>query len=146
MAKKKIPKSRKVRLVVFGIPCVVAFLFCCLTVVRDAYKIIALTNEEKALVEKLDNLKNQKELLENEIEKLHDSEYLARFARENYYYTKEGEYVIKKTELEELESDTEEELSLIKNALETVKNNGKIVVFISLGALAFIIIQVIKRK
>ena len=38
MAKKKIPKSRKVRLVVFGIPCLLAFLFFCTTILTYTYK------------------------------------------------------------------------------------------------------------
>jgi len=33
--------------------------------------------------------------LKNEINKLQDKDYVARYARENYLYTKDGEYVIK---------------------------------------------------
>lgn len=147
MSKKKIPKSRKARLIAFGIPCIVAFVVCIFNVITYSYKIIALSNEEKMLVKKLDDLKTEKELLDIEIEKLQDSEYLARYAREKYYYTKDGEYVIKSSALKEQEiEDVSSELNIIQSTLNTFKNNGKLVVFLSLGMLLFIIVQVIRRK
>ncbi len=61
----------------------------------------ALTN-----VTSLNKLKNKLELdlsvieekkvdLENEITKLEDEEYVARYAREKYLFSKKGEYIIK---------------------------------------------------
>ena len=40
-------------------------------------------------------MKESEEDLSNEIERLKDPDYLARYARENYSYSKDGEYIIK---------------------------------------------------
>lgn len=37
----------------------------------------------------------EEELLKSEIQKLQDSEYIARYAREKYLYSKNGELIIK---------------------------------------------------
>lgn len=37
----------------------------------------------------------EEELLKSEIEKLQDDEYIARYAREKYLYSKDGEIIIK---------------------------------------------------
>lgn len=45
--------------------------------------------------EKLLSLKKQESQLSNDVKKLQDPEYLEKYLREKYHYTKEGEYVIK---------------------------------------------------
>ena len=40
-------------------------------------------------------LKEDEENLNIELKKLQDPDYIARFARENYLYSKNGEYIIK---------------------------------------------------
>ena len=46
---------------------------------------------EKAYKERLE----EEELLKSEINKLQDEEYIARYAREKYLYSKDGEIIIK---------------------------------------------------
>ena len=46
---------------------------------------------EKAYKERLE----EEELLKSEINKLQDEEYIARYAREKYLYSKDGELIIK---------------------------------------------------
>ena len=41
------------------------------------------------------NLKKEEKDLNVQIEQLNDPEYLASYARENYSYSKDGEYIIK---------------------------------------------------
>ena len=54
-----------------------------------------LNNEQIDLENDLIALKEEENNLKNEIEKLKDDDYLARYARENYMYSKDGEYIIK---------------------------------------------------
>ena len=58
-------------------------------------KIIDKYQEKKALEEKYATLVNEEELLEKEVNKLQDPEYIAKYAREKYLYSKDGEYIIK---------------------------------------------------
>lgn len=52
-------------------------------------------NESKELKETISSLKKNEDYLNNEIKKLEDSEYLARYAREKYFYSKDGEFIIR---------------------------------------------------
>ena len=58
-------------------------------------KIIDKYQEKKDLEEKYATLVNEEELLEKEVNKLQDPEYIAKYAREKYLYSKDGEYIIK---------------------------------------------------
>lgn len=60
-----------------------------------------LKNQEQELKEKLVALELEEENLNGEIIKLKDPDYIAKYAREKYYYTKDGEYVIKMEEKED---------------------------------------------
>ena len=51
--------------------------------------------EKGELKEKLASLKDKEEELEADVNKLQDSDYVARYAREKYFYSKDGEYILK---------------------------------------------------
>ena len=55
------------------------------------YKIRARENLKEELV----NLQREEEILENNLRKMADEEYIARFARERYLYSKQGELIIR---------------------------------------------------
>ena len=88
-------KNKKTRIFVLGIVSLTCFVLLCVNAFTYTYKIVSLSKKEKELTIKLNELKELKESLDNEIEKLHDPEYIERFAREEYLYTKPNEYVIK---------------------------------------------------
>lgn len=54
-----------------------------------------LTNQKKDLVVQINALKAKEEELETDINKLADPEYIAKYAREKYLYSRDGEFVIK---------------------------------------------------
>ena len=89
---KKVPKKAKRRLVLFGPIAMFIIGYSIFTLITTLYE---LSKEEKILNEKLTSLKADAKSLKTEINKLQDKEYIARYARENYLYTKNGEYVIK---------------------------------------------------
>lgn len=150
--KKVITKKSKGRLLLLGSLSVIAFVFFCINVVSYTYKIVTLTKQEKTLSLKLDDLKTKKEELTVEIEKLQDPDYLARYARETYYYSKDGEYVIKVGDKDALEEQTTEytnQISDIEQKLNDIKKictKYKYVICTSTAFLGIAIIYVVKKS
>lgn len=104
MKKKKV--KLKVRtLVVFAITIMLfGYLFY-----SGIYYLVSKKNYESekiVLQNKLNNLKDKETDLNSEINKLKDDDYLARYAREEYLYSKKGEYVIRIEEKKEEEKET----------------------------------------
>ena len=101
------------------------------TLISSTFNYISLRREEKELKEYLLSLQEEKSDLKIEIEKLKDPEYIAQFAKENYLYTTDGEYVIK----------IEEKINEIK---EKEQNKNKFT-YISIGLVAIPAFIVIKK-
>lgn len=137
MAKKKVPKKAKRRLIVFGPIAIFVIIYCAFTLVTTAINLYELKNEEKQLNEELKNLKSDASDLKTEITKLQDKDYVARYARENYLYTKNGEYVIKTEETNE-------------KAKQETKKDEKYIIYACAGIALFIVLFIIvkhhKRK
>ena len=68
------------------------FVFCLSYEIYDIHK---LKIEERQLREEYKKLKKNEKDLKVQIEQLNDPEYLASYARKNYSYSKDGEYIIK---------------------------------------------------
>lgn len=68
-------------------------------VISDATRLwlqIAEKNkEQKFLKEQLVNLQDDEQYLKTEVTKLQDPDYVARYAREKYLYSKDGEFTIR---------------------------------------------------
>ncbi len=109
MNKKKVSKNVKRRLTLLGPIFIGVFIVCTITIFTYVYKIQTLREEQAELNEQLQGLQTEEEELSSEISKLKDPEYIAKYARENYYYTKDGEYVIKIEEKEATETKNEVE-------------------------------------
>jgi cell division protein DivIC len=58
-------------------------------------EVIDKNREAQTLAEKIEELTDEQAYLEVEVEKLNDPEYVARYARERYLYSKDGEFTIK---------------------------------------------------
>ena len=100
MAKKKrIPKASRSRLIVFGTISCGILVYAIVNLCIYSYQIKNLSEQKKALGNELNSLKETEENLQTEINRLQDEDYLARYARENYLYTKNGEYVIQVNEI-----------------------------------------------
>lgn len=70
----------------------------CLGPVRQ---IINNKKEQEKLTQKYNDLLENEENLEGEVVKLQDPEYVAKYAREKYLFTKEGELIIDMSSIEE---------------------------------------------
>ena len=61
----------------------------------NVLRVFEQRNEYKTLVEKRDTLAKEKKSLSKEIELLSDYDYVTRYARDNYIFSKDGEEVVK---------------------------------------------------
>lgn len=73
------------------------FLFSVLiwTVYKDWIQIINNKKQAVFLAEKYNKLLKEENSLESEVNKLQDPEYVARYAREKYLLSKDGELIIR---------------------------------------------------
>ena len=95
MRNKKVPKASKRRLMIFGTLSCIVMAYALFNLITYSYRMKKLSDKQASLTTELKTLKEKEGNLKNEIQKLKDPDYLARYARENYLYTKSGEYVSK---------------------------------------------------
>lgn len=96
MVKKK-RKVRKcaTRIMVFGICSIALSIFILVSIFSVVVDVLNKYKEADMLEEKLADLVEEEDSLNQEIIKLQDPEYLARYAREKYFYSKENELIIR---------------------------------------------------
>lgn len=94
MTKKK-KKNVRVRLLLFFLVFGSIIGSLSYSFFSNVSKIIEIKNEKVALKEKLVDLKGEEDKLNSDIKKLRDPEYVARYAREKYMYSKDGELIIR---------------------------------------------------
>lgn len=137
MSKRKISMASKRRLTVFGTLSVLAIIYFIVSLFYNLYTIYNLINEKNKLEKNYIALQEEAENLKLDIEKLNDADYLANYARENYLYSKEGEYVL---QLKDRTKETEEKIDIISN---NIKKNYLIV---GLSVIMIIILVSIAKK
>lgn len=133
MKTKKISKASKRRIIFFGLPALFIIVSFIIGTTDSIINIIKLKNQTKQLEQQLYMLKNDEEDLNTEITKLQDPDYIARFAREKYLYSKDGEYVIR---IDDKETD------------EVINNNNvnyKVVYTIA-SIIGITVIYIIRKK
>lgn len=135
--KKKIPKASKKRLAVFGTISVMIILYFIFLLGYYIYQIYQLKEEQKKLNDNYTELKANEKELRNEIERLQDSDYIARYARENYSYSKNGEYILK------LKSEDKKEES--KKSFE-INIDYNYIVYAGVAILIIIIIHIVRKR
>ena len=92
---RKISKKTKRRLfTIVLITHTIATLFL-INVGKMFFQIMEKREEEAFLIEELKRLENEEAYLKVEVEKLNDPDYVARYARERYLYSKDGEITIR---------------------------------------------------
>ena len=104
MAKAKIKrkvKKKARRIATFGLISIVLIVLIVITLGSVFKEIIDKYYEKKELENKLVSLEEKEKELEQDVKKLEDPEYLARYAREKYFYSKDGELILRIPENEE---------------------------------------------
>ena len=76
--------------------CLIAILvFFVGTIFKDWLKIVDNKHSLTSLTAYYEDLLKEEESLTSEVTKLHDRDYIARYARERYMYSLQGEIIIK---------------------------------------------------
>jgi cell division protein DivIC len=65
------------------------------TVIKTGYELYTKSKEKREFTEELSILKEKEEELKGQVNKLQDPDYIARYAREKYLYSKDGEIIIR---------------------------------------------------
>ncbi len=85
-------KRRLIFLLCLFVPLLVLFLSNMISYISIIY---SNKKDKKILEEKYKQTLEREEVLKSEIMKLQDEEYVARYARERYLYSKDGEIIIR---------------------------------------------------
>ena len=93
--RRKRVKKKARRIVTFGFVSIILIVVITLALGGVFLEIVDKYKEKKDLENKLLLLEDKKKELENNVNKLEDPEYLARYAREKYFYSKDGEYILR---------------------------------------------------
>lgn len=93
--KKKSNKKVKIRIFLFFITFGSVTLYLSYNFFSNVDKIMMIKEEKQSLSDKLVGLQNEEDELNSDIKKLEDPEYVARYAREKYMYSKDGELIIR---------------------------------------------------
>ena len=132
MARRKTKKTKR-RILVFGTISIVAIFYFVFNLCLYSYKIAVLKKSKVTLEQQLSSLQQNEEKLSTDIQKLKDPEYIARYARETYMYSKDGEYIIKIDDNKNIEEEQKEPIDY------------KYLIIISSLSLLIIILYIIKK-
>lgn len=91
-SKTKIKNTRRLLILCTG--SIVLIVVLCLAVGNCWAEIFSKYQEKRKLEKELIDLKEKEEELKVDVKKMQDPDYVARYAREKYLYSKDGEYVI----------------------------------------------------
>ena len=92
---KQNKQKKKRRILLLGLTSVTIIIVMSLTIGKYWITIYNKYQEKKELEEELISLQEKEKELELDAKKLQDKEYIARYAREKYLYSKDGEFIIK---------------------------------------------------
>ena len=92
MAKRK-RKSRR-RVFVLGLTSIVIIVAVTFTIGKYWIEIFDKYREKSVLEKELTSLKEKEEELKVDADKLQNPDYIARYAREKYLYSKAGEFIL----------------------------------------------------
>ena len=92
--KKSNVKTRSRFLIVFLFFC---FIVCtlCYTVFLDLNRMNDMNIKMNSLNQEKENLLEEQDALEADIKKLSDPDYVAKYAREKFFYSREGEFILR---------------------------------------------------
>ncbi|MBQ6840846.1 MAG: septum formation initiator family protein [Bacilli bacterium] len=94
MTKRKTRKEKK-RLVFISVTIVALLISLVGTLYTDFMKIMENKKNTILLTSEYQSLLDEQEILESEVTKMQDPNYIARYAKEKYLYSSEGEIIIR---------------------------------------------------
>jgi len=135
MKTKTISSQAKRRLLLFAPLCLLCIVATVYSLLSFGYEIYTLRQEQKALDSRYHYLHEEADQLQIEIIKLQDPEYIARFVREQYLYSRSGELIIRINDQEEAEESlvTEEE------------KIDRMIIYVSAGVILLVCIYIVLK-
>ncbi len=94
MANKQSKVKTRRRLFILGFSSIMIIIVMTFTIGKYWIEIFDKYQEKKILENELTQLKEKEEELKVDANKLQNPDYIARYAREKYLYSKEGEYIL----------------------------------------------------
>lgn len=94
MSRKFTRKERR-RVVLTSILCFFIIGLSVISSISNISKIGEKNKEKEALTQRLEELEEEEQTLSDDVEKLKNPEYAARYAREKYLYSRNGEKILK---------------------------------------------------
>ena len=97
MKKSKKRKASKSKIRIFVAFVVFGIVTCTLgyNLFTNVVGINKMLKEKNELKNQLVILEDEKKVLESDIQKLEDPDYIAKYVREKYFYSKEGEVILR---------------------------------------------------
>lgn len=98
MKRRKYTVKTKSRIFIISFVFITIIFTLFYTLFNDMQNINVLIDEKKELMKEKESLKEKQASLNADIERLSDDLYVARYAREKYFYSKDGEIILKMDE------------------------------------------------
>lgn len=95
MAKNKTKTKSRRRMLFLGLTSIIVIVATTFTIGKYWIEIYDKYQEQKKLEKELISLKNKEKKLKVDANKMQDPDYIARYAREKYLYSKDGEFILK---------------------------------------------------
>lgn len=92
---KKMSQKTKFRVTFYTIGLIISIVLCTTSLLTNGRQIVDNKKEMEKLEQDYQDKLAEEEELKDEINKLQDPEYMARYAREKYLYSKNNEIIIK---------------------------------------------------
>ena len=96
--KHKVTKKERRRLTIFVLSFLFIIGFTCINIFPDWLKIMNNKQQITRLQSSYEELLDTEEALKAEVQKLQNPEYVERYAKEKFLYTKDDEMIIRKTD------------------------------------------------
>ena len=93
--KRKNTSKNKRRILILGTFSLVTIIFTTYTMGKYWLQIYEKSQEKATLTKELKQLQKKESSLRADANKMQDKEYIARYAREKYLYSKDGEFILK---------------------------------------------------
>ena len=94
MTKNTGRKKARRRMILLGLSSMIVIFVMTFTIGKYWIEIFEKYQEKKELDKQLTLLKEKEESLKVDAKKLQNPDYIARYAREKYQYSKEGEFIL----------------------------------------------------
>lgn len=137
---KKVSIQSRRRLFFLRPLCLFSVFFLLVTIASNSYRLYQLNIEKEKKEQEYIKLQEDSEYLKNEITKLNNPEEIAKFAREKYLYSKDGELIVKINEKEKEKKEIETKIT------EKTSNRKYLIIVASTIFIIYVVFSLVRKK